>query len=90
MAAPAAVLAAKAAILAATDKRTWTAAASVIAAVLAPFILIIIMVLCPVSYTHLASPVRKPLRLPPLTLERLPAISAQAMMPMQHLSLIHI
>lgn len=51
MAAPAAVLAAKAAILAATDKRTWTAAASVIAAVLAPFILIIIMVLCLMSGT---------------------------------------
>lgn len=46
MAAPAAiVLAAKAAVLAATDKRTRTAVASVVAAVCLPFILVTVMVL---------------------------------------------
>lgn len=51
MAAPVAVLAAKAAILAAADRRTWTAAVSVIGAVLTPLILIIIMILCLMSGT---------------------------------------
>ena len=45
MAAPAVILAVKAAALAATDHRARTAVASVIAAVLLPFILVIVMVL---------------------------------------------
>jgi len=46
MAAPVAMtVAAKVALTAAKDKRTWTAAASVIAAVLLPFILVIVMLL---------------------------------------------
>lgn len=51
MAAPAAVLAVKAALVAATDKRSWTAAASVIAAILTPFILIIVVILSALSGT---------------------------------------
>lgn len=49
MAAPAAVLAAKAVLAAASDKRVWTAVATVVAAVLTPFILIIVMILCVLS-----------------------------------------
>ena len=45
MVAPAAVLIAKAALLAATDKRARTAVASVIAAVLVPFIIVIVILL---------------------------------------------
>lgn len=45
MAAPAAILVAKAAVLAATDKRARTIAASVVTAILLPFILVIVMVL---------------------------------------------
>lgn len=45
MAAPAALLAVKAALAAASDKRVRTAAASVAAAVLAPFILIVVVIL---------------------------------------------
>lgn len=51
MAAPAAVLVAKAALVAATDKRTWTAIASVVAAILTPFILIIVVLLSTLSGT---------------------------------------
>ena len=51
MAAPAAVLAVKAALVAATDKRTWTAIASVVAAILTPFILIIVVMLGALSGT---------------------------------------
>lgn len=51
MAAPAAVLAVKAALVAATDKRTWTAIASVVAAILTPFILIIVVMLNALSGT---------------------------------------
>ena len=51
MAAPAAVLVVKAALVAATDKRTWTAIASVAAAVLTPFILIIVVLLSALSGT---------------------------------------
>ena len=49
MAAPAAVLAAKAILAAASDKRVQTAIATVVAAVLTPFILIIVMILCVMS-----------------------------------------
>ena len=45
MAAPAAILAVKAAIAVATDKRGRTVIASVVAAVLLPFILVIVMLL---------------------------------------------
>lgn len=51
MAAPAAVLAAKAVLAAASDKRVRTAVATVVAAVLTPFILIIVMILCALSGT---------------------------------------
>lgn len=51
MAAPAAVLAVKAALAAATDKRTWTPIASVAAAVLTPFILIIVVIMSTLSGT---------------------------------------
>lgn len=51
MAAPAAVLAVKAALVAATDKRSWTAVASVIAAILTPFILIIVVIMSALSGT---------------------------------------
>ncbi|MBS6955406.1 MAG: C40 family peptidase [Enterocloster asparagiformis] len=51
MAAPAAVLAVKAALVAATDKRTWTAIASVVVAILTPFILIIVVMLSALSGT---------------------------------------
>ena len=51
MAAPAAVLAVKAALVAATDKRTWTAVASVVAAILTPFILIIVVIMSALSGT---------------------------------------
>lgn len=51
MAAPAAVLAVKAALVAATDKRARTAVLSVVAAVLTPFMLIIIVLLCAASGT---------------------------------------
>ena len=51
MAAPAAVLAAKAVLAAASDKRVRTAIATVVAAVLTPFILIIVMILCALSGT---------------------------------------
>lgn len=49
MAAPAVVLAAKAVLAAASDKRVRTAIASMVAAVLTPFILIIVMILCVLS-----------------------------------------
>ena len=51
MAAPAAVLAVKAALVAATDKRPWTAVASIVAAILTPFILIIVVILSALSGT---------------------------------------
>ena len=51
MSAPAAVLAAKAVLAAASDKRVRTAIATVVAAVLTPFILIIVMILCALSGT---------------------------------------
>lgn len=51
MAAPAAVLAVKAALVAATDKRTWMAMASVVAAALTPFILIIVVIMSALSGT---------------------------------------
>ena len=51
MAAPAAVLAVKAALVAATDQRARTAVLSVVAAVLTPFILIIVVLLCTLSGT---------------------------------------
>lgn len=51
MAAPAAVLAVKAALVAATDKRSWTAIASVAAAVLTPLILIVVVLLSALSGT---------------------------------------
>ena len=51
MAAPAAVLAVKAALVAATDQRARTAVLSVMAAVLTPFILIIVVLLCTLSGT---------------------------------------
>lgn len=51
MAAPAAMLALKAAVAAATDKRGRTAIASVIAAVLTPFILIVVVILSALSGT---------------------------------------
>ncbi len=51
MAAPAAVLAAKAVLAAASDKRVRTAIATVVAAVLTPFILIIVVILCVLSGT---------------------------------------
>lgn len=51
MAAPAAVLAVKAALAAATDKRARTAIASVVAAVLTPFILIVVVILSALSGT---------------------------------------
>ena len=51
MAAPAAMLAAKAVLAAASDKRVRTAIATVAAAVLTPFILIIVMILCALSGT---------------------------------------
>lgn len=51
MAAPAAVLAAKAALVAVTDKRGRTAVASVIAAVLTPFILIVVVLMSALSGT---------------------------------------
>ena len=51
MASPGAVLAAKAALFLASDKRTWTAIASVAAAVLTPFILIIVVMLSALSGT---------------------------------------
>ena len=51
MAAPAAVLAVKAALVAATDQRAKTAVLSVVAAVLTPFILIIVVLLCTLSGT---------------------------------------
>ena len=51
MAATAAVLAAKAVLAAATDKRGRTAIATVVAAVLTPFILIVVMILCALSGT---------------------------------------
>lgn len=51
MAAPAAILAVKAAIAAATDKRTWKSAGILIAAVLTPFILVIVMILSLLSGT---------------------------------------
>lgn len=51
MAAPAVVLAAKAVLAAATDKRGRTAIATVVAAVLTPFILIVVMILCVLSGT---------------------------------------
>lgn len=51
MAAPAAVLAAKAALITATDKRARTAVLSVVAGLLTPFILIIVVLLCAVSGT---------------------------------------
>ena len=51
MAASAAVLAAKAVLAAASDKRVRTAASAVALAVLTPFILIIVMLLCVVSGT---------------------------------------
>lgn len=49
MAAPAVVLAAKVVLAAATDKRVRTAIATVVAAVLTPFILIIVMIMCVLS-----------------------------------------
>ena len=51
MAATAAVLAAKAVLAAASDKRGRTAIATVVAAVLTPFILIVVMILCAMSGT---------------------------------------
>lgn len=51
MAAPAVVLAAKALVAAATDKRGRTAIATVVAAVLTPFILIVVVILCVLSGT---------------------------------------
>lgn len=51
MAAPAAALAVKATLVAATDKRSWTAIASVVAAVLTPLILIIVVLLSALSGT---------------------------------------
>ena len=51
MAAPAAVLAVKAALVATTDQRARTAVLSVVAAVLTPFILIIVVLLCTLSGT---------------------------------------
>lgn len=51
MAATAAVLAAKAVLAAASDKRGRTAIATVVAAVLMPFILIVVMILCALSGT---------------------------------------
>lgn len=51
MAAPAAVLAVKAALVAATDKRTWTAIAMVVAAILTPFILIVVVIMSALSGT---------------------------------------
>ena len=51
MGAPAAVLAVKAALAAATDKRSWTAIASVVAAILIPFILILVVLLSALSGT---------------------------------------
>lgn len=51
MAAPAAVLAVKAALVAATDKRTWTVIASVTAAILTPFLLVIVFILSALSGT---------------------------------------
>lgn len=51
MAAPAAVLAAKAALVAVTDKRGRTAIASVVAAVLTPFILIVVVLMSALSGT---------------------------------------
>ena len=52
MAAPAAItLAVKAAIAAATDKRTWKAVGVLIAAILTPFILVIVMILSLLSGT---------------------------------------
>jgi len=52
MAAPAAItLAVKAAIAAATDKRTWKAIGVIIAAILTPFILLIVMILSLLSGT---------------------------------------
>ena len=46
MAAPAAVVVVKAALATATDKRARTAVLSVVAALLVPFILIIVAILC--------------------------------------------
>lgn len=51
MAVPAAVLVAKAALVAATDKRTRTAIASVVAAILTPLILIVVVILSALSGT---------------------------------------
>ena len=51
MAAPAAALAVKAALAAATDKRTWMAIATVVAAILTPFILIVVVILSALSGT---------------------------------------
>lgn len=51
MAAPAAVIAVKAALAAAADKRARTAILSVVAAVLTPFILIVVVLLCTLSGT---------------------------------------
>lgn len=51
MAVPAAVLAAKAALLAGTDERGRTAAASILAAVLLPFLLVVAVILCLLSGT---------------------------------------
>lgn len=51
MAAPAAVLAVKAALAAATDRRTWKAIAVVAAAILTPFMLIIVVILSTLSGT---------------------------------------
>ena len=51
MAAPAAVVVVKAALATATDKRARTAVLSVVAALLVPFILIIVAILCALSGT---------------------------------------
>ena len=51
MAAPAAVMVVKAALVTATDKRARTAVLSVVAALLVPFILIIVAMLCALSGT---------------------------------------
>ena len=51
MAAPAAVVAVKAALTVATDRRARTAVLSVVAAILVPFILIIVVILCALSGT---------------------------------------
>ena len=51
MAAPAAVMVVKAALVTATDKRARTSVLSVIAALLVPFILIIVVMLCALSGT---------------------------------------